>query len=71
MLEAFLSYLGLGVQAPFTSWGVLIQDGVTAMLTYPWLLWFPAVAMSLFMFAINFFGDGLRDALDPQSKNKL
>jgi len=71
MLEAFLSYLGLGVQAPFTSWGVLIQDGVTAMVTYPWLLWFPALVMSLFMFAMNFFGDGLRDALDPQSKNKL
>ncbi|MBI9101512.1 MAG: ABC transporter permease [Spirochaetales bacterium] len=71
MLEAFLSYLGLGVQAPFTSWGVLIQDGVTAMVTYPWLLWFPAVAMSFFMFSMNFFGDGLRDALDPQSKNKM
>lgn len=71
MLEAFLSYLGLGVQAPFTSWGVLIQDGVTAMVTYPWLLWFPALVMSVFMFAMNFFGDGLRDALDPQSKNKL
>ena len=71
MLEAFLSYLGLGVQAPFTSWGVLIQDGVTAMLTYPWLLWFPALAMSTFMFSMNFFGDGLRDALDPQSKNKI
>lgn len=71
MLEAFLSYLGLGVQAPFTSWGGLIKDGVTAMLTYPWLLWFPALVMSVFMFSMNFFGDGLRDALDPQSKNKL
>ena len=71
MLEAFLSYLGLGVQAPFTSWGVLIQDGVTAMVTYPWLLWFPALVMSVFMFSMNFFGDGLRDALDPQSKNKM
>ncbi len=71
MLEAFLSFLGLGVQAPFTSWGVLVQDGVTAMVTYPWLLWFPAIVMSFFMFSMNFFGDGLRDALDPQSKNKM
>lgn len=71
MLEAFLSFLGLGVQAPFASWGVLIHDGVYAMTTYPWLLWFPAIAMTLFLFSMNFFGDGLRDALDPQSKNKL
>ncbi len=71
MLEAFLSFLGLGVQAPFASWGVLIQNGVYAMTTYPWLLWFPAIAMTLFLFSMNFLGDGLRDALDPQSKNKL
>ncbi len=71
MLEAFLSFLGLGVQAPFASWGVLIQNGVYAMTTYPWLLWFPALAMTLFLFSMNFLGDGLRDALDPQSKNKL
>ena len=71
MLEAFLSFLGLGVQAPFASWGSLIQDGVYAMTTYSWLLWFPAAAMVLFLFSMNFFGDGLRDALDPQSKNKL
>lgn len=71
MLEAFLSFLGLGVQAPFASWGVLIQNGVYAMTTYPWLLWFPAAAMTLFLFSMNFLGDGLRDALDPQSKNKL
>lgn len=71
MLEAFLSFLGLGVQAPFASWGVLIQDGVYAMTTYPWMLWFPAAAMTIFLFSMNFLGDGLRDALDPQSKNKL
>ncbi|RKX86618.1 MAG: ABC transporter permease [Spirochaetes bacterium] len=71
MLEAFLSFLGLGVQAPFASWGVLIQDGVYAMTTYPWLLLFPAGAMTLFLFSMNFLGDGLRDAMDPQSKNKL
>ncbi len=71
MLEAFLSFLGLGVQAPFASWGVLIQEGVYAMTTYAWLLWFPAIAMTLFLFSMNFLGDGLRDAMDPQSKNKL
>lgn len=71
MLEAFLSFLGLGVQAPFASWGVLIHDGVYAMTTYPWMLWYPAIAMTLFLFSMNFLGDGLRDALDPQSKNKL
>ncbi|MCK5675210.1 MAG: ABC transporter permease, partial [Spirochaetales bacterium] len=71
MLEAFLSFLGLGVQAPYASWGVLIQEGVYAMTTYPWMLWFPAAAMTLFLFSMNFLGDGLRDAMDPQSKNKL
>jgi oligopeptide transport system permease protein len=71
MLEAFLSFLGLGVQAPFASWGVLINEGVNAMVTYPWLLWFPAAAMTIFLFSMNFLGDGLRDAMDPQSKNKL
>lgn len=71
MLEAFLSFLGLGVQAPYASWGVLIHDGVYAMTTYPWMLWFPAIVMTLFLFSMNFLGDGLRDALDPQSKNKL
>ena len=71
MLEAFLSFLGLGVQAPYASWGVLIHDGVYAMTTYPWMLWYPAAVMTLFLFSMNFFGDGLRDALDPQSKNKL
>jgi oligopeptide transport system permease protein len=71
MLEAFLSFLGLGVQAPYASWGVLIHDGVYAMTTYPWMLWYPATAMTLFLFSMNFLGDGLRDALDPQSKNKL
>ena len=71
MLEAFLSFLGLGVQAPFASWGSLVGDGVDGMNLYPWLLFFPAVAMVLFLFSMNFLGDGLRDALDPQSKNRL
>ncbi len=71
MLEAFLSFLGLGVQAPFASWGSLVGDGVDGMNLYPWRLFFPALAMVLFLFSMNFLGDGLRDALDPQSKNRL
>ena len=71
MLEAFLSFLGLGVQAPFASWGSLVGDGVEGMNLYPWRLFFPAIAMIIFLFSMNFLGDGLRDALDPQSKNRL
>lgn len=71
MLEAFLSFLGLGVQAPFASWGVLINEGVSAMVNFTWLLVYPAIAMTVFLFFMNFLGDGLRDALDPQSKNQL
>jgi oligopeptide transport system permease protein len=71
LLEAFLSFLGLGVQAPLASWGSLVGDGVEGMNLYPWRLFFPAIAMIVFLFAMNFLGDGLRDALDPQSKNKL
>lgn len=71
MLEAFLSFLGIGVQAPYASWGSLVGDGVDGMNLYPWRLFFPALAMVLFLFSMNFLGDGLRDALDPQSKNKL
>jgi oligopeptide transport system permease protein len=71
MLEAFLSFLGLGVQAPLASWGSLVGDAMEGMNLYPWRLFFPAAAMVIFLFAMNFLGDGLRDALDPQSKNKL
>jgi len=71
MLESFLSFLGLGVQAPFASWGSLVSDGVEGMNLYPWRLFFPAIVMVVFLFAMNFLGDGLRDALDPKSKNKL
>ncbi len=71
LMEAFLSFLGLGVQAPFATWGSLLQDGVEGMDLYPWRLFFPAMAMVIFLFATNFFGDGLRDALDPELKNKL
>jgi oligopeptide transport system permease protein len=71
MQESFLSFLGLGVQAPFASWGSLVGDAVDGMTLYPWRLLYPALAMTVFLFAMNFFGDGLRDAFDPQSKNQL
>ena len=70
MLESFLSYLGLGVSAPYASWGSLVKEGVDAMTLYPWRLFYPALAMTLFLFAMNFLGDGLRDAFDPKSKNR-
>ncbi len=64
--EAFLSYLGLGIQAPLASWGTLIKEGVDIMDLAPWLLFFPALFLSLTLFCLNFLGDGLRDALDPK-----
>ena len=67
LLEAFLSFLGLGIQPPESSWGLLISDGVETMEEYPWLLVFPGIALSLTLFALNFLGDGLRDALDPRT----
>ena len=67
LLEAFLSFLGLGVQAPMSSWGILIRDGAVSMEEYWWLLVFPSIAFSLTLFSLNFIGDGLRDALDPRS----
>jgi oligopeptide transport system permease protein len=70
MNESFLSFLGLGVSAPSASWGTLVSDGVKGMELYPWRLFFPALSMTIFLFAMNFLGDGLRDALDPQSKNR-
>jgi len=70
MSESFLSFLGLGISAPDASWGTLVSDGVSSMELYPWRLLVPAVAMTVFLFAMNFLGDGLRDALDPQSKNR-
>jgi oligopeptide transport system permease protein len=71
MMEAFLSFLGLGISAPYASWGSLVGDAVEGMAHYPWRLFFPALAMTLFLFSMNFLGDGLRDAFDPQSKNRL
>jgi oligopeptide transport system permease protein len=68
--ESFLSFLGLGVSAPMSSWGSLIDEGVKGMELYPWLLLVPAITMTLFLFAMNFLGDGLRDSFDPQSKNR-
>ncbi|MDR1929894.1 MAG: ABC transporter permease [Treponema sp.] len=70
MNESFLSFLGLGVSAPLASWGSLVSEGVKGMELYPWLLIAPAAAMTLFLFAMNFLGDGLRDSFDPQSKNR-
>ncbi len=67
LLEAFLSYLGLGVQAPFASWGSLIDDGAKVMEEYWWMLLFPATLFSATLFSLNFLGDGLRDALDPRA----
>lgn len=67
LLEAFLSFLGLGVQPPRSSWGLLINHGVETMEEYPWLLIFPGLTLTVTLFALNFLGDGLRDALDPRS----
>ena len=67
LLEAFLSFLGLGVQPPASSWGLLIREGAESMEEYPWLLVFPGLMLSLTLFSLNFIGDGLRDALDPRS----
>ena len=66
LLEAFLSFLGLGVQPPMSSWGTLIRYGVESMEEYSWLLIFPGLTFTITLFALNFFGDGLRDALDPK-----
>jgi oligopeptide transport system permease protein len=68
VIEAALSFIGLGVQAPEASWGAMILSGYSALRSYPHLLVFPAVSLSLTVLAYNFFGDGLRDALDPWMK---
>jgi oligopeptide transport system permease protein len=66
--EAFLSFLGLGVQPPDASWGVLVAEGAQMLAFFPWLTLFPGAALALTLFAFNFLGDGLRDALDPQDR---
>lgn len=68
--EAFLSFLGLGVQAPMASLGSLASDGAQAMDLYPWLIVFPGLTMALLLLAINYLGDGLRDALDPRMRKE-
>lgn len=67
LLEATLSFLGLGVKPPYSSWGILIDEGANRMLSNPWLLFFPTLFFASTLFALNFLGDGLRDALDPKS----
>ncbi|MDB6054389.1 MAG: oppC [Verrucomicrobiales bacterium] len=67
LLEAFLSFLGLGIQPPMCSLGVLIEEGARNMEESPWMLVFPAAVFSLTLFSLNFLGDGLRDALDPRA----
>ena len=69
LLEGFLSFLGLGIQPPMSSWGTLIKDGVESMEEYSWLLVFPGITFTVTLFALNFFGDGLRDALDPKTSD--
>jgi oligopeptide transport system permease protein len=68
LTEAFLSFLGFGVQAPLASWGSLASDGIQNIAIFPWQLIFPGMTMALTLFSLNFLGDGLRDALDPQMR---
>jgi oligopeptide transport system permease protein len=69
--EAFLSFLGLGVQPPAASWGTLVSDGARLLALFPWLVIFPGLALSLTLFCFNFLGDGLRDALDPHDRREV
>ncbi len=70
LTEAFLSFLGLGVQPPMSSWGSLIQDGAMVMEEFPWLIVFPSLALGATILALNFLGDGLRDAFDPKESGR-
>jgi oligopeptide transport system permease protein len=70
LVESFLSFLGLGVQEPMTSWGALVNDGAQSMESAPWALIFPALFLALTLFCFNFIGDGLRDALDPRDRKR-
>jgi len=70
LVESFLSFLGLGVQEPMTSWGALVNEGATEMENAPWLLVFPAAFLATTLFCLNFVGDGLRDALDPRDRSR-
>ena len=68
LTEAFLSFIGIGVQPPLPSWGAMIFDGKAQIRSEPYLVLFPSLALAITLFAFNFFGDGLRDALDPRSR---
>jgi oligopeptide transport system permease protein len=68
LVESFLSFLGLGVQEPMTSWGALVNDGSRELESAPWMLIFPAVFLATTLFCFNFLGDGMRDALDPKDR---
>ena len=68
LLESFLSFLGLGVQEPMTSWGVLIAEGARNIQGAPWMLIYPSIFLAATLFCLNFIGDGLRDALDPKDR---
>ncbi|MEY2736398.1 MAG: ABC transporter permease [Burkholderiaceae bacterium] len=68
LTESVLSFLGLGIQEPMTSWGVLVRDGAAVMEASPWMLMFPAALLAVTLLALNFVGDGLRDALDPRER---
>jgi oligopeptide transport system permease protein len=69
LVESFLSFLGLGVQEPQTSWGVMVSDGAMEMENAPWMLVFPAAFLAVTLFCFNYLGDGLRDALDPRDRS--
>jgi oligopeptide transport system permease protein len=68
LVEAFLSFIGIGVPIPLPSWGAMINEGRIQIRSEPYLVFFPSVALAITLFAFNFFGDGLRDALDPRSR---
>jgi oligopeptide transport system permease protein len=69
LVESFLSFLGLGVQEPMTSWGALVNEGAQELETAWWMIVFPSLFLAVTLFAFNFLGDGLRDALDPRDRS--
>ena len=69
LVESFLSFLGLGVQEPMSSWGALVNDGAQDMESAPWTLAFPAAFLTITLYCFNYIGDGMRDALDPKDKS--
>jgi oligopeptide transport system permease protein len=68
LIESFLSFLGLGVQEPMSSWGGLVSDGAQDMESAPWTLIVPAIFLTVTLYCFNYIGDGLRDALDPKDR---